>query len=167
VTPRRLGALAGVVTLVASGAYVFVYLYRWEWNRAQISAAIFIGVEVGLLGWYLADRLRSLSDRVDQLGASQHGRRLEILRSTAPAQRVTFEWLRDASSRTNVFIPVLLGAGAALSGIAWLLERLSRATAGRVAEHGLAAKLAVLDVPTGGFLARPHDPTRVLRGPVP
>ena len=32
---RRLGKLAALVTLAASGAYVFIYLYRWEWNRAR------------------------------------------------------------------------------------------------------------------------------------
>ena len=47
---RKIGILAAVVTLLASGAYVFVYLYRWEWNRAQVSAAIFVAAEVGLVG---------------------------------------------------------------------------------------------------------------------
>src|SRR5687768_6636964 len=111
-TARRIAGLAGVFTLLGSGGYVFVYLYRWEWNRAQISAAIFIAAEVGLVGWYLADRLRSLGQRVDLLASNRQVRRNEILRSTAPAPKVTFDWLKNAGTRTNVFIPVLLGAGA-------------------------------------------------------
>ena len=47
---RKIGLLGALATLVASGAYVFVYLYRWEWNRAQVSAAIFIAAEVGAGG---------------------------------------------------------------------------------------------------------------------
>ena len=39
---RRLGMLATIAVMAASGSYVFVYLYRWEWNRALISAAIFV-----------------------------------------------------------------------------------------------------------------------------
>ena len=31
---RIIRTLLGGITLAASGAYKFVYLYRWEWNRA-------------------------------------------------------------------------------------------------------------------------------------
>ena len=34
---RILRTLLGGATLAASGAYTFVYLYRWEWNRALTS----------------------------------------------------------------------------------------------------------------------------------
>ena len=39
---RRLGLVAAVATMAATGGYFFVYLYRWEWNRALTSAAIFL-----------------------------------------------------------------------------------------------------------------------------
>ena len=72
---RRLGKLAAFVTLAASGAYVFIYLYRWEWNRAQMSAAIFIAAEVGLIGWLLADRMRRLERRLDHAALDAEQRR--------------------------------------------------------------------------------------------
>jgi hypothetical protein len=66
-----------------------------------------------------------------------------------------------------VFIPVLLGAGAVLSGLAWVVERVARATAGRSAETGLARDLGALDLPQGGLLDGGLDPLALLRGPQP
>jgi hypothetical protein len=162
---RRLGAVAAIITLLASGAYVFVYLYRWEWNRAQVSAAIFIAAEVGLVGWLLADRLKRVERRLDHAGLDGEQRRLQLIRTSAPAPRTNFAWLARPD-RTNVFIPVLLGAGAVLSGLAWVVERLARATAGRAAERGLARELGALDLPAGGFLDGGVDPLALLRAPV-
>lgn len=161
---RRLGVIAAIVTLVASGSYVFIYLYRWEWNRAQMSAALFIAAEVGMIGWLLADRLRRVERRLDHAVLEGEQRRLQIIRSTAPAPKTGFAWLASPD-RTNVFIPVLLGAGALLSALAWVVERLARATAGRAAEHGLARQLGGLDLPTGGLLDGGLDPLALLRGP--
>ena len=162
---RRIGALAAVVTLLAAGGYVFVYLYRWEWNRAQIAAAIFVAVEVGLVGWLVSDRIRRLERRFEQSDRDAAvARRRQVLRDTAPPPRVTFAWL-TRTDRSSVFIPVLLGAGAVLSGLAWVVERISRATAGRAAEHGLAHRLGTLDHPSGGFLDGGEDPLALLRGP--
>ena len=162
---RRVGAVAAVVTLLASGAYFFVYLYRWEWNRAQVSAAIFIAAEVGLVGWLLADRMRRVERRLELATVDAESRRLTAIRATAPPPRVGFAWLAR-QDRMGVFIPVLLGAGALLSGIAWVVERLARATAGRAAEQGLAHQLATLDLPAGGLLDGGADPLALLRGPV-
>ncbi len=86
---RRIGLIAAVFTLVASGAYVFIYLYRWEWNRAQVAAAIFIAVEIALIGWILADRLRRIDRRLDDQVKARSAlegeqRRLNIIRSSAP-----------------------------------------------------------------------------------
>ena len=64
-----------------------------------------------------------------------------------------------------MFIPVLLGAGAVLSALAWVVERLARATAGRAAEQGLATRLGALEPPTGGLLDGGADPLALLRGP--
>jgi hypothetical protein len=61
---------------------------------------------------------------------------------------------------------VLLGAGALLSGVAWVVERLARATAGRSAEQGLARRLGALDLPAGGLLEPVADPLALLRGPI-
>ena len=84
---RRLGKLAALVTLAASGAYVFIYLYRWEWNRAQMSAAIFIAAVLGLIGWLLTDRMLRLERRLDHAALDAEQRRVQILRATAPAPR--------------------------------------------------------------------------------
>ncbi len=161
---RTLGTIAAVVTLLAAGAYFFVYLYRWEWNRAQVSAAIFIAAEIGVVAMLLTDRMRRIERRLDRLGGEGADRRLHILRSTQPAPRVTFAWL-TRTDRTSVFIPVLLGAGAVLSALAWVVERFARATAGRGAERGLANRLGALEPPTGGLLDGGADALAVLRGP--
>ena len=162
---RKIGVFGAVATLVASGAYVFIYLYRWEWNRAQVSAAIFIASEIGLIGWLLADRLRRVERRLDLATLDGERRRLDVLRSTTPPARVGFAWLARPEGM-NVFIPVLLGAGALLSGVAWVVERVARSTAGRAAEQGLARRLGALELPTGGLLDTGADPLALLRGPV-
>ena len=169
---RRLGLVAAVVTLLASGAYFFVYLYRWEWNRAQVSAAIFVAAEVGVVAWLLTDRIRRLERTIERIGTGPTGgagpagatRRLDILRDSAPPPRVTFAWL-TRTDRTSVFIPVLLGAGAVLSGLAWVVERFARATAGRAAERGLSTRLGAIDYRDGGLLDGGQDPLALLRGP--
>ena len=82
--------------------------------------------------------------------------------------RVGFAWLAKPDGM-NVFIPVLLGAGALLSAVAWAVERLARATAGRAAERGLAGQLAALDLPAGrpprrrGRSARPPPRTNAMK----
>lgn len=162
---RRLGALAAISTFVASGAYVFVYLYRWEWNRALVSGVIFLATEVGLVGWLLVDRLRRLEQRLDRSDREAEQRRVDVLRATAPPPRAGFSWLTK-QDQLGVFIPVLLGAGALMSALAWVVERLARSTAGRAAERGLAARLHVLELPQGGLLQLGPDPYELLRGPV-
>jgi hypothetical protein len=46
---HRLGRLLSAVVLLASGAYVFIYLVRWEWNRALIAGLFFQAVEMVLV----------------------------------------------------------------------------------------------------------------------
>ena len=161
---RRLGTLVAVVTLLASGAYFFVYLYRWEWNRAQVSAAIFIAAEIGIVASLLTNRMRRIERRLDRIGSEREQRRLQIIRTTAPPPRVSFAWLAR-TDRTSVFIPVLLGAGAVLSALAWVVERVAKATAGRAAEAGLASRLGLLELPANGLLDGGEDPLALLRGP--
>ena len=162
---RRIGAIAAAFTLLASGGYFFLYLYRWEWTRAQVSAAIFIAAEIGVVAWLLTDRMKRIERRLDRTDAFAAERRLEVIRATAPAPRASFAWL-TRTDRTGVFIPVLLGAGAVMSAIAWVVERLARATAGRAGEQGLANKLGALEPPAGSLLDTGHDPLALLRGPV-
>ena len=164
---RALRTLLGGVTLAASGAYTFIYLYRWEWNRALMSAAIFVAAEVAVMGSLLAQRLKVVTERLDKMESPTPAQtvRLERIRSTAPTPRPTFAWLARPE-QMNVFVPVLMGAGVLLSGIAWVVERLARATVTPVAERGLAAQLDGLALPAHGFATAERAPLDLLRGPV-
>jgi hypothetical protein len=164
---RTLRTLLGGVTLAASGAYTFIYLYRWEWNRALMSAAIFVAAEVAVMGSLLAQRLKVVSERLDRMESPTPAQtvRLERIRSSAPPPRPKFAWL-GRPEQMNVFVPVLMGAGVLLSGIAWVVERLARATVTPVAERGLAAQLDGLVLPAHGFATAERAPLDLLRGPV-
>jgi hypothetical protein len=163
-TARRVGLLAAGVTMVASGWYVALYLGRWEWNRAIVAGVIFLAAEVGLLGVLLLDRMARLDRRMDAYDERRAPRRagtreadvdprtLQRVQESAPPPRKPFSWLDDASRRTSVFVPVLLGAGVLLSGAAWVVERLGRLTAGSSLEHDLVRRLDSLALPPGGLL---------------
>jgi len=170
VNTRRIGLAAGVVTLLASGSYVFVYLYRWEWNRALVSGLIFVACEVALTTFLLNQRLRSTEARLDAMAAAQARDRQQLVRrrleETAPGPRASFAWL-TRPGQANVFVPVLLGAGLVLSALSWLVERLARATARPTLERSLAGRLGELAPPAHGFLEPVVDPVAVLRGPRP
>jgi hypothetical protein len=163
-TARRIGNLIAAVTLLATGSYVFVYLYRWEWNRALVSGILFVATEVAVVGWRLGDRLRATERRLADLAVAQQELRRQRLHESAPEPRVSFKWLVKPG-QMNVFVPVLMGAGVVLSAIAWAVERLARATAGPVAERSLAGRLATVSVPANGFLHH-DDPVAQLRGPI-
>jgi hypothetical protein len=162
---RLIRALVGGLTLAASGTYTFVYLYRWEWNRALMSAAIFVAAEVAVMGSVLAERFKALSKRLDTQDAAGQRQRLDRIRETAPPARTNFEWLARPQ-QMNVFVPVLMGAGVLMSGLAWVVERLARATIRPVVERGLVAQLDGLALPASGFLAGHDEPVDLLRGPV-
>jgi hypothetical protein len=162
---KRLGLVLLSLTLAATGTYVFVYLYRWEWNRALVSGVLFVAAEVAIVAWRLGDRIQSVDRRLDELTADRSQLVLRRLQETAPEPRVSFAWLARPE-RSNVFVPVLMGAGVLLSALAWVVERVARVTARPVAEQGLAAQMAVLAVPAGGFLRREDDLLDVLRGPI-
>jgi hypothetical protein len=148
VTPRRIGSALGLAVMCSSGAYVFVYLYRWEWNRALVAAALFIATEVALGFVAVLDRLRSLSAAVDQ-------RVLARVQEAAPPPSQPFGWLNPEDGTVGVFVPVLMGAGVVLSGVAWLVERLAGATAKPTLERSLALRLSQLGLPAGGLLPAP------------
>ncbi len=168
---RLIRSLLGGATLAASGTYTFVYLYRWEWNRALMSAAIFVAAEVAVMGSLLAQRLKVISDRLDahdspaSAPAPAHTVRLERIQSSAPPARANFAWL-SRPEQMNVFVPVLMGAGVLMSGIAWIVERIARATVTPVAERGLAAQLDGLALPAHGFATAERAPIDLLRGPI-
>jgi hypothetical protein len=158
-----------------AGWYVFVYLYRWEWNRALISGVIFLAAELGLIGTLVIGRLVRIERRLDEGGVPASGpppsslssralRRVEPdpavlarLRESAPPPREPFAWLTKRPQEVSVFVPVLLGAGAVLSGLAWVVERLGRRLTGPTLENNLARRLHTIALPPGGFVGREDD----------
>jgi len=164
---RKMATLIAAATMAATGSYVFIYLARWEWNRALVSSAIFLAAELGLVALMLTARLQ----RVEAALAAPVGPDPRIRRhlreaATTPEPELRFDWLVQPD-RTGVFVPVLMGAGVVLSAIAWVVERIARATVGPVAERSLSRRLGPLELPPHGLLQRADvDPLALLRGPV-
>jgi hypothetical protein len=157
-TGRRIAYAVAALTIAASGYYFFVYLTRWEWNRALTSGVILLAAEIGLVGALVLDRIGRLRANLVPVSPRRGEPRPEVLariRESAPAHRNHFAWLRP--DRSNVFVPVLLGAGVLFSGIAWIVERIARATAGKSMEKGLALQLEGL-APPDSLIARESDP---------
>ncbi|MGQ0826423.1 MAG: hypothetical protein ACT4OX_15570 [Actinomycetota bacterium] len=164
-TGRRIAYLMATITIAASGYYFFVYLMRWEWNRALTSGVILLAAEIGLVGALVLDRIGKLRANLVPVSPHRSEPRPEVLariRESAPAHHNHFDWLRP--DRSNVFVPVLLGAGVLFSGIAWIVERLARATAGKSMERGLALQLEGLAPPTE-LIARHADPLALFAPP--
>ena len=152
----------GGVALVAAGFYVFVYLYRWEWNRAIMAGVLFVAAEIALATALLLDKFRSLEKKIDHRALDGRGlQALEAIEDTAPPARRHFAWLSD-QDKVSVFVPVLMGAGIVISGIAWAVERIATSTARPLLERRLAIRLQPLALPAGGLTG-----TAPLAPPVP
>ena len=163
---RRLAAAIGLVVLGSSGFYVFVYLYRWEWNRAMFAAALFIATEVALIGAAVVRRLAAVAASLDELRHRPVDPLvLARLQETTPARREHFAWMAPRRHELGVFVPVLMGAGVVLSGLAWAVERLASSTARPALERGLAARLSTLSLPEGGLVGEAGHPLALLAGP--
>lgn len=170
--PRRISGVLGGAVLASTALYFFVYLWRWEWNRALIAGMLFVATEVAVATTIVLNRLRGLEDRLrapDRVARAAPGAGGEVLariRESAPPRRDHFEWLSPRSGRLGVFVPVLIGMGVVASGLAWLVERVARVTAGPVLERGLAGRLGPLAWPAGGLVPdEDDDPLAVLDGP--
>lgn len=150
--------LLALVVLVVSGAYLLIYLYRWEWNRAIISGLIFVAAEVALATSMILRRLKAL-ERRDAAPGPQPAV-LERLRSTPVDHANPFAWLEPKEGQVSVFVPVLLGAGAILSALAYVVERIAQATALPVLDQDLASRLSALAPPPGGLLGAGPTPVR-------
>lgn len=148
-TARRVGTLVTVVVLVTSATYMLVYLYRWEWNRALVSGLFFLAAEVAVVATSLLHRLRRIEEG---LAARPPAAAPAAIEATLPPPRNHFAWLEERTTSMNVFVPVLLGAGAVLSLLAHGVERLAGATARPAMERGLAGRLDAIALPAGGLL---------------
>lgn len=149
--------LLGGLTAAAAATYSVVYLTRWEWQRALICGVLLLVVEGLLVCALLLSRIGRLERRIADTGerTEEVWRRL---RESGPEQGARFRWLEprepDGAHRTYVFVPVLMAAGVLLSGVAWVVQRISAATARPGAERRLAGRLTALTAPHGELLGR-------------
>jgi len=166
VSVRRATTSLLVIAQVTTGAYLVIYLFRWQWNRALISGVLFVATEILLVGRLVLRRLQVLEDRLEG-GISAEAVRVRLV-ETRPEPVDRFRWLRDASTRTNVFLPLLLGVGVFASAATWAVEGVARRTARPALERSLAQSLAPLAFPAGGFLDVPVvRPRPTHRGSLP
>lgn len=158
--------------VVFTGGYLVVYTARWEWQRSLMAGELLLVSMIVLLGVAGADRLHRMERRLTELieaeGRQKTGEpgmagslspampgapnRLTLPYGTPGAEPPKFRWLQPDSNSYGVFIPVLLGAGIAVSGLAALVERIA-SRLGR----GSTRRLSPLEVPAGGVLAGASD----------
>jgi hypothetical protein len=147
---RTIARWIAIVTLVGAGVTMLRELSSWEWNRALVAGVFALIAEIALSTSLILDRLAKAPRPVPQVEREQ---RFAERLATTRSGRDHFAWMRD-TSRTGVFVPLLMGAGVLLSGLAWLVERLASGTAGRAHDRRLARRLG-RDLPlTGPFLPR-------------
>ena len=156
---KTIAWLAGIGTLAGGLLYMVVSLNRWEWNRALFFGLIVVIAEVGLATGLVLRKLTDLqrSREVDPAV-------LAVLRESRPGSPDRFAWLKQASSRTNVFITFLVGGGVVLSAAAWMVDRIASKTSTPRGEETLAAALYAIRYPSGGLLV---DDVTVLAQEVP
>ena len=154
---RRASIVGIVCVLAASGIYALIYLFRWEWHRAIITALFFVAAEVGLGLILLLRRMTRLEHQIEELAQRPTTPTLdpEVLariQEAAPPPSKPFAWLESSSTNLSVFLPFLLGVGALASGLAWVVEQVARRTTAPALERRLALRLAPLALPDGGLL---------------
>ncbi|SEG92875.1 hypothetical protein SAMN05216223_126126 [Actinacidiphila yanglinensis] len=149
--------LFGGLSTLAAAVYLVVYLYRWEWQRAVLCGVLLLAVEGFLVCAILLGRMGRLERRLNDSDARAEEIRRRLEHSREQAATHPFRWLggehrdgADRTSRTFVFVPILMVTGAALSGVAWVIQRIAAATARPGAERRLAGRLAPLAAPANG-----------------
>lgn len=145
--------LIGFATVIGCAAYVFIYLYRWEWHRALIMGIFLVAAEVPVATALVLRRLRGLATELEASGSRPEADPGVVarIREAAP-RRDHFAWLDPRAGRTNVFITLFVGGGILISGLAWLIDRLASGTGGRHMEGDLARRLSVITFPTEGLV---------------
>jgi hypothetical protein len=154
---KAIAWLAGSATLAFGAIYMIVSLNRWEWNRALFFGLIVVIAEVGLAAALVLRRIARLEAASEFDPAV-----LEAIRDTRPARPNRFAWLEP--TQMSVFITFLVGGGVILSGVAWLVDRISANTATPAGEEKLARQLGPISYPRGGLLV---DDVTVLAQAVP
>ncbi|MEU1075469.1 MULTISPECIES: hypothetical protein [unclassified Streptomyces] len=158
---KRLAHLFAGAAGLGAGTYVVIYLYRWQWQRAIMCGVLLLVAEVLLLGLIVLGRLSRIEERIGE-GDRRHAdvlARLEQPPAADPATR--FRWLDDIRvERTHVFVPVLMAAGAVLSGLARLVQKIAQSTVRPAADRRVAGRLAILAAPPLGTDLDALPPTR-------
>lgn len=157
---KKLAWLVAIVALLGSGGYVFVYLYRWEWNRALIMGVFLIATEVAVATALI---LRRMDDSRAGPPPAPDPLVLARIEQSAP-RRDHFAWLDPRAGRTNVFITMFVGGGIIVSAVAWGIDRLASRTGGRRLEGDLAHRLTAIAFPSEGLVA---DDTELLAEEAP
>ncbi|MDQ1030150.1 hypothetical protein QF035_007732 [Streptomyces umbrinus] len=152
---RRVAYFFGGAAAAGAGTYVVIYLYRWQWQRAILCGVLLLVVEVMLLGIVLLGRLSRIEERMRDADRRQEDVLARLREKDARPAGDRFRWLDEPTSRTYVFVPVLMVTGVLLSGLAWIVQRIASATVRPTAERRLAGRLAVLAAPDP---ARDADP---------
>jgi len=142
------------VSATASAVYAIVYLYRWEFHRALVALGFLIATEIPLATLVLVARMARVERKVDQLASQPMNDIAELLRESPPPKRHNFAWLRRSGTDLQVFVPLLLGMGTLLSGVAWLIDQIARRVGASFGDRRLARRLSVLSLPIDGFV--PH-----------
>ena len=155
---------AAVVTLFVSGIYTVVSLARWEWSRAVFFAIVFVSAEVLIGAAAVLARVAKLESDVAGLRRPEPSA-VEALRSTRHDQQ-RFAWMpvdpTEVTSRTNVFVTMLVGGGVLLSAGAWLIDKVATRTVDPRREALLGRQLDAIAYRPGlvvdevNALARPH-----------
>lgn len=145
---RKVLWIVSAVTAAYCGVYVFVYLARWQWERAMFMGFGFLAAEVVLATLVVLRRL----DQHDRGPAPSSGGEpvdpevLAHIRNAAPVQQ-HFAWLDPRQGQLNVFVTMLVASGVVVSGVAWLVEKIASNTSTRALEHRLARRVQALAPP--------------------
>jgi len=126
-------------------------------DAAAIAGVFFLSALVVVSTLVVLGELRNLAQRVERAEQQRQDAEVRAARALRLAgdRRAArhFDWLRRPPGQLGVFVPVLLGAGALLSGLAYLIERLAGAVA-----------VSTVDRPAARMLAAelPLDPSTVV-----
>jgi len=174
---RAVSWVVGALALLASGGYVLVYVYRWEWHRALLVGILFLAALIALCAALVLRRLDRVERRLREREDRDPCDPLLRLR-TAPVEHRAFRWLRPEDlAGAHIFVPVLIGGGVLVSAAAWVLERVAGASARAGVEEQLATQLRDIAFPrsplaptTGEAMATGASPSddpglRLLLGP--
>lgn len=145
---RKLSLTVLAFTLFVTGFWAALSLYRWEWTRALWMTMMFVVAEVALVGVLVMRRLGDLEDRIEDSRDRVPLHRLPDTRAATDR----FDWLRETTNRTSVFVTVLLGGGVLVSGVLWVIDKVAGRSVSSSPERQLAHQLRGIAFPASGLV---------------